>query len=84
MIRGTSGHGVEFIGERRTYEEKDFVCAECKAGTLVVIHGAVVHKSEENLSPKSRLAYTFHLIESPLGGKHTYPTDNWLDSSFSS
>lgn len=32
-------------------------------GALVLIHGEVVHKSEQNLSDRSRQAYTFHLME---------------------
>ena len=85
FIRAKSGQGVEFTASRPDYPEADFICGECKAGTLVLIHGAVVHKSEENQSPKSRLAYTFHLIEDPRGGKTEYPADNWLVffSSFS-
>ena len=36
---------------------------EVKAGTLVLIHGNLLHKSEKNESKKSRLIYTFHMIE---------------------
>jgi phytanoyl-CoA hydroxylase len=42
-------------------------------GTLVLIHGSVIHKSENNSSPKSRYIYTFHIIE----GNNHYPKDNW-------
>lgn len=35
----------------------------CFAGDLVLIHGLVVHKSADNLSPKSRHAYTMHIVE---------------------
>jgi ectoine hydroxylase-related dioxygenase (phytanoyl-CoA dioxygenase family) len=42
-------------------------------GTLVLIHGSVIHKSENNSSPKSRYIYTFHVIE----GNYSYPKDNW-------
>jgi phytanoyl-CoA hydroxylase len=45
------------------------------SGTLVVIHGSVVHRSEPNKSKKSRHAYTFHVIET-RGTKYT--ADNWL------
>ncbi|ORY33409.1 hypothetical protein BCR39DRAFT_519879 [Naematelia encephala] len=50
--------------------------APCKAGTLVLIHGSVMHKSPPNTSDKSRLIYTFHMIE---GGKGViFDEKNWL------
>jgi len=42
-------------------------------GTLVVIHGNVLHKSEANRSLKSRYIYTFHVIE----GDAKYDEKNW-------
>ncbi|GAM85786.1 hypothetical protein ANO11243_037940 [Dothideomycetidae sp. 11243] len=48
--------------------------AEVKAGTLVVIHGNVLHKSEKNTSQKGRMIYTFHMIE----GGNAYDKRNWL------
>jgi len=45
-------------------------------GDLVLIHGSVLHKSEKNLSPKTRFAYTFHMIDSPPHA--TYDEKNWL------
>jgi len=45
-------------------------------GGLVLIHGSVLHKSEKNLSPNTRFAYTFHMIESPPHA--TYDEKNWL------
>jgi hypothetical protein len=42
-------------------------------GTLVVIHGNVLHKSEANRSLKSRYIYTFHIIE----GDAIYDEKNW-------
>lgn len=45
-------------------------------GDLVLIHGSVLHKSEKNLSPNTRFAYTFHMIESPPYAK--YDEKNWL------
>ncbi|GAA6042172.1 hypothetical protein JCM8097_004997 [Rhodosporidiobolus ruineniae] len=48
--------------------------AECKAGDLVLIHGAVIHRSERNLSDKSRFIYTFHAIESSADWDEL----NWL------
>ncbi|KAL9053222.1 MAG: hypothetical protein Q9162_004889 [Coniocarpon cinnabarinum] len=59
-----------------TQEDKSetYETGEVKAGSLVLIHGNVLHKSERNLSPKSRFIYTFHVIE----GEETYDGRNWL------
>ena len=55
-------------------EEEGYELGEVKAGTLVLIHGNLLHKSEKNLSGKSRFIYTFHVIE----GEHEYDSKNWL------
>lgn len=47
---------------------------EVKAGTLVLIHGNLLHKSEKNTSMKGRMIYTFHVIE----GENQYDERNWL------
>jgi len=75
FVRAPQG-GVTFIGaeELKVEDESRFVKAEVKAGTLVLIHGSVIHKSENNASPNSRYIYTFHVIE----GNNHYPADNWL------
>ncbi|KAF2850086.1 phytanoyl-CoA dioxygenase family protein [Plenodomus tracheiphilus IPT5] len=56
--------------------EKDevYTMGEVKAGTLVLIHGNILHKSEKNTSGKSRNIYTFHVIE----GDQKYDQRNWL------
>ncbi|MEO1249550.1 MAG: phytanoyl-CoA dioxygenase family protein [Pseudomonadota bacterium] len=51
-----------------------YVALEAKAGTLVVLHGLVPHWSAPNRSPRSRQAYTLHLVD----GSAAYPADNWL------
>lgn len=50
---------------------------EVKKGTLIILHGLLPHMSLTNRSPKSRHAYTLHLIE----GDCDYPSDNWLQRS---
>ncbi|KAM5436986.1 hypothetical protein MferCBS31731_005641 [Microsporum ferrugineum] len=57
-------------------DEKDYELVEIKAGSLVLIHGNVLHKSENNPSDKSRFAYAFHVIEGAEGWK--YDDRNWL------
>ncbi|CEL54154.1 Phytanoyl-CoA dioxygenase domain-containing protein 1 OS=Bos taurus GN=PHYHD1 PE=2 SV=1 [Rhizoctonia solani AG-1 IB] len=54
----------------------DYVLETCDAGTLVLIHGSVLHKSERNTSQNTRFAYTFHMIES--APKARYDERNWL------
>ncbi|GAA5938011.1 phytanoyl-CoA dioxygenase family protein [Sporobolomyces koalae] len=49
---------------------------ECNAGDLVLIHGSVIHRSERNLSDKSRFIYTFHCIE----GSREWDNKNWLQT----
>ena len=53
---------------------EDYTLGEVKAGTLVLIHGNLLHKSEKNLSQKGRMIYTFHVIE----GEEKYDEKNWL------
>lgn len=53
----------------------DYVAGEVKAGSLVLIHGNLLHKSEKNLSQKGRIIYTFHVIE---GQDAVYDERNWL------
>ncbi|KAG8982333.1 hypothetical protein FRB90_006873, partial [Tulasnella sp. 427] len=54
----------------------EYVQPPCPAGTLVLIHGSVLHKSEKNTSSKTRYAYTFHMIESEPNAR--YDEKNWL------
>ncbi len=85
FVRKKDGTGTEFIdneGKRfpdgKEYEAKaeagEYVLGEVKAGTLVLIHGNLLHKSEKNLSSKGRIIYTFHVIE----GEARYDESNWL------
>lgn len=43
------------------------------AGSVVVIHGNVVHMSEKNESTQSRHVYTFHMVD----GKKHWSEENW-------
>ena len=47
---------------------------EARQGTLVLLHGLLPHSSAPNRSPRSRHAYSVHVID---GACH-YPADNWL------
>lgn len=66
---------VEYSKEPdREDNSDDYKLVECKAGSLILIHNAVLHKSEKNFLDKSRFAYAFHLIE----GRTDYDDLNWL------
>lgn len=45
-----------------------------RAGTLVVLHGLLPHFSCVNRSPRSRLAYTLHVVDR----RTRWSDDNWL------
>lgn len=66
------GEGGE---EEKDWENDNWVSAECEAGDLVLIHGSVIHRSEKNLSQKSRFIYTFHMIEGAPGT--VWDEKNW-------
>ncbi|KAI2624081.1 hypothetical protein GGS21DRAFT_532880 [Xylaria nigripes] len=56
-------------------KDEGWVIGEVKAGSLVLIHGNLLHKSGRNKSQKGRIIYTFHLIE---GEGTEYDERNWL------
>lgn len=62
------------VGKSPTYEDSKFIASPVKKGTLVLIHGEVVHKSEHNYSDKSREIYSFHMYD----GTSDYAKENWL------
>jgi phytanoyl-CoA hydroxylase len=47
---------------------------EAAAGTLVLLHGLLPHRSGHNSSDRSRHAYSVHVVEAAAD----YPDDNWL------
>ena len=57
--------------------ERGFVPLEVGVGDLVVLHGRLPHRSGPNRSPRSRHAYTLHLIDAAC----RYSADNWLQRS---
>jgi phytanoyl-CoA hydroxylase len=56
------------------YPIEGLVPLEAKRGTLVLLNGALPHRSGPNLSDKSRHAYTLHAVD----GCARYREDNWL------
>jgi phytanoyl-CoA hydroxylase len=69
-----AGRGVAFDELDPTPFSDEEVPLEAPQGTVVVLHGLLPHRSGANRSPRSRLAYSLHVIEA--GAR--YPEDNWL------
>ncbi|GAB7349970.1 hypothetical protein MBLNU459_g0658t1 [Dothideomycetes sp. NU459] len=85
FVRTAHGAGTGFVDnegsqwpagldEDGEVKKEVYELGEVKAGTLVLIHGNLLHKSEKNTSLKGRMIYTFHVIE----GQHSYDARNWL------
>jgi len=55
-------------------DDKEFVPVEVKKGSVVIFHGRLCHKSDENKSQKSRHAYVFHMVDESA----KWDKDNWL------
>jgi phytanoyl-CoA hydroxylase len=73
FIRGEEG--ATFDRPSPAYDKKDFVPIEVKAGSLVIIHGNLIHQSFENQSSKSRHAYSLHVVDTE-GCK--WADGNWI------
>lgn len=54
--------------------QQGWVPLEAETGTVVLLHGLLPHRSSPNTSPRSRAAYSLHVVEA--GAR--YPADNWL------
>lgn len=78
LIRNPDRTSNEFLTYDKPevkYSQDQFVACPVKKGSLVLIHGLVVHQSDWNRSNKSRFAYTFHVMESE---NVKYSPENWL------
>ncbi|KAM0753900.1 phytanoyl-CoA dioxygenase [Meredithblackwellia eburnea MCA 4105] len=73
---GTAIKPIPGVHNEKNWDEDgvNWQVAECSVGDLVLIHGSVVHRSEKNLSQKSRFIYTFHMID----GEAKWDEKNWL------
>jgi phytanoyl-CoA hydroxylase len=74
FVRAPGGGTAFQVLDATPLPEEGYVPLEVKKGTLVVLHGLLPHKSGANTSPRSRHAYSLHLID----GTAVYPEDNWL------
>lgn len=67
---------VVMEGDDPVFDEKDWVMAPVKRGSLVLIHGKVMHRSSRNETDASRNIITWHAVE---GGKNcVWSKKNWL------
>ena len=70
------GHGgtTMDIYDPTPYPREGEIPFEATAGTMIVLHGSLLHRSGPNRSDASRHAYTLHIID----GTAHYLEDNWL------
>lgn len=65
-----------FIEENKVeWPRRDFKPIPAKKGDVVVLHGLLPHLSEQNLSSRTRFAFTLHFVDK----KAYYPKNNWLN-----
>ncbi|XP_024379831.1 phytanoyl-CoA dioxygenase [Physcomitrium patens] len=69
------GDSVRYDVPQPEYDMSTFIPVEMKAGSLILLHGDLVHQSYENKSSKQRPAYSIHVIETD---GTFYPETNWL------
>lgn len=67
--------GGRYDGESSIYDYAKFVPLEVKAGSLILLHGSIVHQSFENTSHKSRHAFSIHAVET---NGCSWAAENWL------
>ncbi|KAJ8066189.1 hypothetical protein OCU04_005275 [Sclerotinia nivalis] len=70
-IEGVDDSTLPRKNENGEFEYKKL---EVKAGTLILMHGNLMHTSEANRSSKSRVAFNFGVVE----GEHEWLKDNYL------
>jgi phytanoyl-CoA hydroxylase len=69
--------GTEFVPPSpEKWDLSQAIPLETFAGSLVLLHHALVHYSAENTSDKARHAYSIHVVDGAPGVE--YPVDNWL------
>lgn len=76
-LRSAEGQMKFEVFDSSPWPEDNLVPLEVRKGSLIILHGLLPHKSLANHSPKSRHAYTLHVI----GSDCRYPGTNWLQRS---
>jgi phytanoyl-CoA hydroxylase len=76
-VRSPEGRMAFEVHNSEPWPEHELVPLQVKKGSLILLNGLLPHRSFENRSPRSRHAYTLHLIHAEAN----YPADNWLQRS---
>lgn len=63
--------------DSKDWPKEKFVPLETKAGSLVVIHGSLVHMSEKNTGNRDRNVYTWHMVDKNA----VWSKDNWITAT---
>jgi len=74
FVRAEGGGRRFEVFDHTPSPEENLQPLEVEKGTLIILHGLLPHLSRENRSPKSRHAYTLHVIDA----SSDYPASNWL------
>ena len=75
FVRNQPGTQTQFIGENKASWDLDqMVPLEASSGSLVMLHGSLVHMSMPNRSAHSRHAYIIHVVDAEA----EWPENNWL------
>ncbi|HEV2763402.1 MAG TPA: phytanoyl-CoA dioxygenase family protein [Pyrinomonadaceae bacterium] len=74
FVRAPEGTTRFEVFDPTPWPAEGLVPLEVREGTLVLLDGLLPHLSRANTSPRSRHAYTLHV----LSGASRYPADNWL------
>jgi len=76
-VKNSDGINTEFIKtphERVNWDLDQLQPVPVKKGSLVLLHGELVHASYANVSAKSRHAFVLHMVDQSA----TWPERNWL------
>jgi phytanoyl-CoA hydroxylase len=77
FVRAEAGRTRFEVFDDSPWGEENLQPLEVEKGSLIVLHPLLPHLSRENRSPRSRHAYTLHVIDASVN----YPEDNWLQRS---
>ncbi|KAF7638724.1 hypothetical protein Mgra_00001806 [Meloidogyne graminicola] len=77
-ISKNEGPLLEIIGKKPQINA-EYIPVECESGSLILIDGNVLHKSEKNISNLPRHVYAFHLVD--LNENEKWENSNWLQET---
>ena len=59
----SNGKNTYYEGQLPNYKQDGAVCLPVSKGSIILLHGDLVHFSGDNTSDVSRHAYTMHIVE---------------------